>query len=142
MAEILHEIEIEARPDAVFRALTTEAGLMEWWTLDVEMTAVEGSVAVFGFYDRSTVFRMRIDELVQDRLVRWTCVGDVEEWTGTSLLFELAEDESGGTVVTFSHTGWKSATRFYRQCNTTWGALMYRLRDYCEGKNTGALFPG
>ncbi len=142
MAEILHEIEIDASPETVFHALTTDAGLMEWWTLDVEMPAAEGSIAVFGFYDRSTVFRMRIEELMEDRLVRWTCIGDVEEWTGTSLLFELAEDEGGGTVLTFSHSGWKSLTRFYRQCNTTWGALMYRLRDYCEGKNPGALFPG
>ncbi len=142
MPEILHEIEIDARPDAVFRALTTEAGFMEWWTLDVETTAEAGSVATFGFYDRSTVFRMRIDELIPDRLIRWTCLGDVEEWTGTSLVFELSEYEGGGTVVRFSHTGWRSVTGFFRQCNTTWGALMYRLRDYCEGKNPGALFPG
>jgi len=142
MAEMLHEIDIDAAPEMVFRALTTEAGLMEWWTLDVEMTAAQGSVATFGFYDRSTVFRMRVDELVKDKLVRWTCLGDSEEWVGTSLLFELGKDEGGGTALRFSHTGWRSVTGFFRQCNTTWGALMYRLRDYCEGKNPGAFFPG
>jgi uncharacterized protein YndB with AHSA1/START domain len=142
MPEILHEIEIDAPPDTVFRAITTEAGFMEWWTLDVETTAVTGSIATFGFYDRSTVFRMRIEELVQDKLVRWTCLGDVEEWADTALLFELSEYEGGGTVLRFSHTGWPSVSGFFRQCNTTWGALMYRLRDFCEGKTPGALFPG
>jgi uncharacterized protein YndB with AHSA1/START domain len=120
MPEILHEIDIDAPAEAVFRAITTEAGFMEWWTLDVETTPAEGGIATFGFYERSTVFRMRI----------------------TSLLFELKEDEGGGTVLQFSHTGWRSVTGYFRQCNTTWGALMYRLRDYCEGKTPGAFFPG
>jgi uncharacterized protein YndB with AHSA1/START domain len=142
MADILHEIEIKAPAETVFRAITTDAGLMEWWTLDVDATPAQGSVATFGFYDRSTVFRMRVDELVQGRLVHWTCLGDVDEWVGTELLFEIGETEGGGALLKFSHTGWSSETDLYRQCNTTWGALMYRLRDYCEGKLPGALFPG
>ena len=34
MAEILHEITVQAAPDKIFEAITTEHGLKSWWTVD------------------------------------------------------------------------------------------------------------
>jgi uncharacterized protein YndB with AHSA1/START domain len=139
MAEMLHEIQIEAFPDKVFKALTTEEGLKSWWTADTEAKPRVGGVAVFGFFNRSIVFKMRIDRLEPDKLIKWTCEGDWEEWIGTKLQFDL-ELGDGGTLVRFSHSGWRSTEGVFAKCNTTWGALMVRLKDYCEGKTPGPFF--
>jgi uncharacterized protein YndB with AHSA1/START domain len=138
MADMLHWIGVGAGSDRVFDAVTTAAGLRSWWTDDVEAEPAEGSIATFGFGNRSVVFRMRIDRLDRPRLVRWTCLGDFDEWTGTRLSFEFRPTSDGGTGVTFTHSGWESTEGYYRQCNTDWGRLMYFLKDHVE---TGASNP-
>jgi uncharacterized protein YndB with AHSA1/START domain len=35
MAELKHQIPIEASPDKVYAALATQAGLGSWWTADI-----------------------------------------------------------------------------------------------------------
>lgn len=134
MSDILHWIRVEAPPERVFDAISTEDGLASWWTSDVEAEASEGSTAVFGFNDRAVVFRMRVDELSRPARVRWTCVGDFPEWEGTRIEFELDPGADGGTEVTFTHAGWASTEGYFRQCNTDWGRLMYHLKDYVEGR--------
>ena len=64
MPNILHQIKINATPEHVFDLLVSSEGLRSWWTHDVDAEPVEGSMAIFGFNERATVFRMRIDELV------------------------------------------------------------------------------
>jgi hypothetical protein len=87
----------------------------------------------------STVFRMRVDELTYPQRVTWTCLGEVDEWTNTRLAWELT-DVGGETDVQFTHAGWKSAAGTLPLYNTTWGALLYRLRAHCTGKHFGPLF--
>jgi len=140
MPNILHQIKINATPEQVYNLLVTSEGLRSWWTHDVEAEPVEGSVAVFGFNDRATVFRMRVDELVDGRRVKWTCLGDPDEWEGTEVEFHLAPDE-GMVDLHFAHRGWQSLGGDYAMCNTTWGALMHRLKAAAEGQTPGPLFP-
>jgi len=140
MTDILHSITIEAPPEKIFEALTTQEGLQGWWTADTEAKPEVGSQAVFGFFNRSTVFRMRIDELTPPKRVKWSCEGEIDEWIDTELQFDLNLQEEGGTLVCFRHGGWRTTDGIYAQCNTTWGTLMFRLKDYAEGKNPGPLF--
>lgn len=85
MADIRHWIRVDAPPERVYEALTTRDGLTRWWTADVEAEPKEGSVARFGFGNRSVVFRMRIEKLRPPALVRWRCEGDFEKWKDTML---------------------------------------------------------
>jgi uncharacterized protein YndB with AHSA1/START domain len=141
MSEMLHQIEIEAPPERVFEGLATGAGLQGWWTGDAVAEPNAGSVVELGFYGRSTVFHMRVDELVPGKTVRWTCVGDAEEWAGTHLRWDLKETDMG-TEVRFVHGGWTSTDGWFATCNTTWGELMYRLKDWAEGEEPGPHFEG
>jgi Activator of Hsp90 ATPase homolog 1-like protein len=80
MAELRHQIPINATPEKVYAALSTQAGLRGWWTVDATADEKVGGKADFGFDKRQMVFRM---------------------------------------------------------CNSSWGELMHRLRDYAEGKKPG-----
>lgn len=63
MADMHHAIEIEASPEKVYQAIATPKGLRSWWTADSKTDSKVGGSAEFGFDNRGTVFRMRIEEL-------------------------------------------------------------------------------
>lgn len=138
MADLHHEIHVAARPEAVIDAITTQDGLRAWWTSDSVAEPRVGAVAEFGFGERSTVFRMKVTALSAER-VEWACVGDVDEWEGTTLRWQVQPDDDG-CLLRFTHAGWRSEDGMFATCNTTWGELMYRLRDHVEGRQPGPLF--
>ncbi len=142
MADILHRITIDAGPDRVFDALTVSEGLQSWWTQDSTATPEIGSVALFKFVQGTIVFRMRVEDLIPGKKVAWSCLGDLQEWEGTRLTWELESTENGGTDLRFAHSGWNSMEGDYPRCNTTWGHLMHLLKAYAEGKPVKPHFSG
>jgi uncharacterized protein YndB with AHSA1/START domain len=136
MAEIKHQIPIKASPQKVYAALATQTGLRGWWTADTTAEEMVGGKAEFGFEKRGIVFRMNIDKLDPGKRVVWSCHGDHPEWKGTVLTWELSS-QNGSTTLRFTQSGWKEISDFCATCNSTWGELMYRLKDYVEGRNPG-----
>ena len=136
MVDLHHEISIDASPVKVYEAITTQEGLRGWWTADTETEDRVGGLAEFGFYKRQFFFRMRVDELTPEKRVVWSCLGDHDEWKGTRLTWEIFQ-RNGATILHFKHGNWRSATSHFASCNSTWGMLMYRLKDYVEGKAPG-----
>ena len=136
MADLMHQIPISASEDKVYAALATQTGLRGWWTGDTKADEKVGGKAEFGFDKRKFVIRMSIEALHPGKQVVWTCHGDNPEWNGTTLTWNIAREE-GATMLRFTQSGWKAVTDFYAMCNSTWGELMYRLKDYVEGRNPG-----
>ncbi|HEX4595308.1 MAG TPA: SRPBCC domain-containing protein [Bryobacteraceae bacterium] len=136
MAELKHQINIKAAPQQVYAALATQAGLRSWWTADTRADETAGGKAEFGFDKGGMVFRMNIEKLDPGKGVVWSCHGDHPEWKGTVLTWTLNPD-GGGTTLRFVQSNWKSASDMYATCNSTWGQLMHRLKDYVEGRNPG-----
>jgi uncharacterized protein YndB with AHSA1/START domain len=136
MADLRHQILVNAAPPKVYAAIATSAGLRGWWTADSQTEDHAGGKAEFGFDKRGTVFRMKIANREPDKRLVWTCHGDDPEWKGTTLTWELSP-KGEGTTVRFAHGDWKSENDYYAMCNSTWGELMYRLKDFVEGKNPG-----
>ena len=135
MINMPHQITINAAPEKVFEAITTTEGVRGWWTTDAKVEPEVGSVAEFGFYNRKAVFQMHIDQLEQGKLIEWTAQHDMPGWKGTKIRFELNANDNGDTVLNFNHSGWDSMEGGYPMINTTWGSLMYILKNYVEGKN-------
>jgi predicted ester cyclase/uncharacterized protein YndB with AHSA1/START domain len=133
---IRHQITLDAAPEAAYAALATQAGLRRWWTADTSTDERVGGRAEFGFDHRSMVFHMDIDALEPGKRVVWTCHGDHPEWAGTVLTWNLSP-EGNHTILRFVQSNWKAYSDFCAMCNSTWGELMYRLKDYVEGKNPG-----
>jgi uncharacterized protein YndB with AHSA1/START domain len=131
MAELKHQIPINAASDQVYAAIATQEGLRGWWTADSTAGKKQGGKAEFGFDKRGVVFRMRIETLEPGKKVVWTCHGDHPEWDGTTLTWTIAP-EDGVSALRFTHSGWKSMSDYYAMCNSTWGELMYRLKAYVE----------
>src|SRR5262245_36597543 len=138
-----HEIAIRAEPNRVYAAWTTHDGLVAWWTAHAQVAAECGAVHVFEFNGGDVRFHFRIDALAPNEHVRWTGVagdGMADELIGTPLDVRLAPLPDGRTGVRFTHGNWASGGGMYAMCNTTWGELMFRLRDWCEGRPRGPLF--
>jgi uncharacterized protein YndB with AHSA1/START domain len=131
---MLHAVDIAGTPDAVYGAISTQAGQAAFWTSDLALEPVVGSIARFGFPEAPVDLRMRIDALEPARAVRWTCLGDFPHWAGTTIDWELSAEPSGGTVVVFRQAGWPDTypELDYAKVNYTWGRIVGALKAYVE----------
>ncbi len=136
MPSIVHSITAAAPPGTVFPLVSTGRGFTAWWAEDVVETP--DGAAELGFFDRSTLYRLRLLGREAGRRAEWRCESG-EEWNGTRLLFEL-ELRENATLIRFTHADWARATEYFVSCNTTWGELMFRLKAAAEGKSPGPLF--
>lgn len=136
MPSLKHQVSVDASPEKLYAAVATQKGMKRWWTADTRMQEKAGGKAEFGFDRRGMVFRMKIEKLVPGRKVIMTCYGNHPEWKGTKLTWTITHDGDPSTLH-FVHSGWKSATDFCSSCNSMWGNLMFRLKDYVEGNGRG-----
>lgn len=134
-AAIHHSVQIAAKPDTIYPLLATADGFRKWWAADV---TEEGGAVSLGFFNRASVYRLRLAGEKPSSEVEWHCETG-EEWMGTRILFRLEAGESG-TLLRFAHADWRSASDYFISCNTAWGELMYRLKCVAQGKAPGPLF--
>lgn len=135
MPDIHHSISISASAETVTSLVSTADGFRQWWAEDVEPES-NGTVSL-GFFDRATVYRLRLIELGSLR-VRWRCETG-SEWQQTDLVFAF-QPQASGLLLDFVHANWREATPYFTSCNTTWGGLMFRLKNAAEGRHPGPLF--
>jgi uncharacterized protein YndB with AHSA1/START domain len=136
MAEIQHYLIVDASAAAVYEAVTTQAGLAAWWTVQTVARPEVGAVIEFRFGERYHN-RMKVTGLEQNRRVEWQCLEGGQQWVGTTFVFDL-EAKEGQTVLRFTHGNWREATDFYASCNYHWGYYLRSLKLHCE---TGAGHP-
>jgi len=129
MVDILHRIGVTASPDDVYAALTTVDGLAGWWTEDTTGDGQVGGVLRFRFVPGG--FDMRVRELEPAKLVRWEVADGPEEWIGTTVEFELSQ-EDGFTIVMFRHEGWREPVAFMSHCSTKWATFLMSLKQLVE----------
>ena len=138
MADIRHALQISAPPGAVYPLVSTGSGFAQWWASDITES---GGAVELGFFNRTTVYRLRLTVNEPPHRVEWVCESG-QEWAGTRLAFVL-EPAGKGTLVRFTHAGWEAETDYFVSCTTTWGELMFRLKAAAEGHPRGPLFlPG
>jgi uncharacterized protein YndB with AHSA1/START domain len=130
MTDLFHSIPVSAAPEKVYAAVATEAGMQGWWTRDTVLKPSVGGKAEFGFDKRGMVF------LKANRTVRMSCSGDHPEWAGTTLEWTI-EPSADGSLLRFTHRGWKGPTDFCASCNSMWGNLMFRLKAFVESGKPG-----
>jgi len=135
MVDIIHRIGIKAPATHVYNALTTLEGLARWWTEEVKGDTQVGGKIEFSFRTKSGELLgkmvMEVQELVENKDVRWRCVEGPEEWVGTDITFQLSEQDNQ-TIVLFGHRDWREAVEATAHCSMKWATFLLSLREYVE----------
>ncbi len=129
MADILHDLEIQATPERVFEAVSTAAGLDQWWTKTCAGEPAEGAVFTLGF--GSVEWRARVTRCEPGAAFELELTDAQEDWLGTRVGFALAAD-GDATAVRFHHTGWPQANAHYRQSNYCWAMYLGHMARAVE----------
>jgi uncharacterized protein YndB with AHSA1/START domain len=141
MADLVHRVGIKSSPEHVYRALTTIEGLAGWWTEHTRGVPEVGKTIEFQFHDPNGTtiggFTMEVLKQEPSKRVQWTCRNGPEEWIGTTITFELKQ-ENGFTIVLFAHRHWRESSELTAHCNTKWGMFLMSLKDLLE---TGSGHP-
>ena len=138
MPDILHRVAVKASPNDTYGVLTTREGLAGWWTTDTQGNCNVGGVIQFRFGTRGSI-DMNVLELDPAKRVLWQVVGGPPEWIGTTVSFELTQDDDF-TIILFKHQGWKEPSEFMHHCSTKWALFLMSIKSLVEtGK--GAPYP-
>src|SRR6478735_6969461 len=131
MVDILHRIGVKnSTPEKVYEALTTVEGLSDWWTDDT--TGIAGKVGgEVAFRFPSGGFDMEVIDLTPSERVVWRVVDGPEEWVGTTIDWDLHQNEDY-TIVLFKHQGWREPVEFMHHCSTKWGSFLMSLKSLVE----------
>ena len=134
MAEFKHQMPIEASLEKVYSASCDASWPAELVEGGCQRRREGRPKAEFGFDKKAIVFGMKMEKLEPGKTVAWRCHGDQLEWNGTTLTWAWRRMIK---AVRFTHSRWKALTEMYAICSSSWGALMYRLKNYAEGRNPG-----
>ena len=137
MATSTHRIRIHAKPEAVYQAIATEEGMKGWYTTSLEGSFSEDGVSTYHF-PKDEVFEWKSTKLVPGQTVERECVSGPGVAKGTQVIWTLESQGADETIVHLEHTGWPDEHDALATCNTLWGILLGRLREYTE---TGRLVP-
>jgi len=139
-APLVHQVNVKATPETIYKAISTTEGLGASWTSESKAESKVGSIASFGFGGPTQ--RMRVDELVPGKRVKWTGLADFPNWGDTTVSWDISPAESGETSVTFRHANWPETVSQddLGSINYTWGLIVERLKQYTETGKPNPLF--
>jgi uncharacterized protein YndB with AHSA1/START domain len=141
MSAIVEELTIEAAPQRVFRALTQQDEIVQWWSDEARVQPEVGSLGEFRFRPPAGVLQFEVAELDQDENVHWISRQGPPHWAGTSVTWQL-EPAPNGTKVVFTHEGFVKKDEAYEQTRGNWDYFLASLKSYLEtGKGTPGVPP-
>ena len=132
---IRHRIGIKAPTAKVFEALSTVAGVANWWTREVTGESKIGHTFQVRFLNSDGVqlgsMDIRVVALQTDSFVQWNFESGPDEWIGTDVQFTLKQ-EGEQTIVLFSHNRWREAVEFTDHCSMKWATFLLSLKGLLE----------
>lgn len=136
---------IQASPEKIYDAITTEKGLQQWWTKQVELYPHIGGTGTFTF-GKNVYVVMKIAKLVPGKEIVWKCVEQfmpikgsekTDEWVGTTLRFSIVDNKDETAKISFIHEGITPDTISYKNSSKDWNHFFNSLKLYLEtGKGT------
>ncbi|MGD9324814.1 MAG: SRPBCC family protein [Desulfobacterales bacterium] len=126
-----HAIKINASREKVFKALTKIDEMASWHHGPVEGDIAVGSVMYLN-PKPGLKFGWEIKELVNNERVAQKCVEGPGSSAGKTLTFNLSDAGAGSTLVELSDGEWADNDAHLPYCNTHWGSVLHRLKNYVE----------
>lgn len=130
MQDILQDFPIAAPADRVFAAVSTPAGLDQWWTLRSTGQPEVGAVYELDFGPQYQ-WRAEVTRAVPGRAFELRMTTSDDDWAGTRVGFEL-DPGAAGTQVRFYHRGWPQSNEHFRISNHCWAMYLRILRRHLE----------
>lgn len=141
MPKILLELVIEKSPEDVYKAITEGEQIKHWWTSHAIAEPKVGSIAEFGFYGGSAVFKFNIDELEAGKKAYWSVIdGGPPDWAGTNVTWDLTEVENG-TKLLLGHHNYQTTEGSFASVSYNWAYFLTSLKSYLE-QGEGMPSPG
>jgi hypothetical protein len=122
-------ITVDQSPSEAFAAINDVRG---WWS---GSPGVEGRSDTVGAeftyrYDPYHYSKQKVTELVPGKRVAWSVtdakisfVEDKTEWTGTTIVFDIAQ-QGDKTEVRFTHVGLIPNVECFNACSDAWGGYI------------------
>jgi uncharacterized protein YndB with AHSA1/START domain len=130
MADILQDFPIAAPAQRVFDAVSTPAGLDEWWTLRSAGEPREGAEYVLFFGDDYD-WRARVTRCAAPSEFELEMTRADDDWLGSRVGIRLQPRDTG-TWVEFYHSGWPAANEHFRISCHCWAMYLRVLRRFLE----------
>lgn len=133
--EIRKTIVIDARPEVVFKALTDEQELTQWFPNQAAFEARVGGRMKFKFHRPETgenhTMEGKVLELVSDKKLSYSWKGDlVPDFPDTIVTWTLEPVEGNKTQVTLVHSGLKG--KLAEEHDKGWTYFIGRLAQHCK----------
>lgn len=120
-------IVFDLAPAVVFDAINRPA---DWWPgLITGSSAKPGDEFNYQYKDFH-LSTQKVEEMIPNQRVVWRVTGsqiryvqDIDEWTGTRIIFELSEQD-GKTLLRFTHEGLTPRIECFDSCSTTWDKIL------------------
>jgi len=136
--DILQRVGVRsASLNEVYDALTTLEGLSGWWTTDTTGDPEVDGIIKFRFGPGG--FDMVVREAEPAKHVLWEVVDGPEEWVGTTITWDLKQEDDY-TIVLLKHEGWREPVEFMYHCTTKWAVFLLSLKQLLE-TGTGSPEP-
>ncbi len=134
MPDILHSFLIDAPPERVWPALTSNEGVGGWWSIGhTQLDGDPGSLGAFLFRSRAVSIRIQVTALQPHDHVGWRPIeaNAPGGWTGTTISFDL-RSEGDGTRLDFAHRGFAEDNEGYRLVTGGWAQYLQNLKEQVE----------
>jgi uncharacterized protein YndB with AHSA1/START domain len=139
MASIIKEITIAAPPKCVYRALTQQDEIAQWWTDDLNIKPEVGFLAEFSFQKWGAgILQFEIVKLEDGENVSWISRKGPPDWLGTNVTWQLNSIHNRTRLV-FIHDGFTQVNALYEDSRGNWEYFLGSLKSYLE---TGKGNPG
>lgn len=134
---ILMQFDVDARSDALWRALTTAEGIRSWWSNHADLSDDRLGVS---FADVPQPFEFAVRTSDAER-VEWETGGFPPWWAGTTVRWQLGESPDGpGTRLQFEHGGYEPDNPVIPIVTPAWAQIILRLKAYAETGRPNPFF--
>ena len=117
-------ITVDATPNEAFESINS---VTKWWTENLEGNSEKLNDEFTVQFGDVHFSKQKLVEIEPGKKVVWLVtdsklnfIEDKEEWTGTKVIFEIAEQD-GQTQIQFTHEGLRPAIECFDACSNAWG---------------------
>jgi hypothetical protein len=125
---VLMQFDIDADPETVRKALTTQDGIRAWWTTHTDLD--DGRLET-SFPDTTQPFEFTVRN--GDDRIEWVTGGFPPWWANTTIRFDVGPRPDGpGTRLLFSHRDYEPDNPVIPIITPAWAQILLRLKGYAE----------